>query len=49
MLTESDLLALLDDLLQRISEPSEGLKRAEVAMANPLVQNLMKALSDIGI
>ncbi|NRA66634.1 MAG: CBS domain-containing protein [Pseudobacteriovorax sp.] len=50
LLTQEDLLNLLRDLLEQdhgILEDVEA--KGEIFMANPLVQKVMKTLSDIGI
>jgi len=49
IITESDLLRLLDTLLKR-GEPLENVvERGEALLSNPLLQNVFKALSDSGI
>jgi len=48
ILTETDLLRLLERFIEERGRVNSVVARGEAAVANPLVQNLMKALSDAG-
>jgi CBS domain-containing protein len=49
VITESDLLRLVSSLLEKDHRFSDIWEKGEVALSNPLAQNLMKVLSDAGI
>ncbi len=50
IITETDLLRLMERLLDdHHSKLREIVNRGEVALAHPLVQNVMKALSEAGV
>lgn len=50
ILTETDLLRLLDSFLRQPPRPVDTLvERGEAILASPLLQNLLKALGDAGV
>lgn len=49
IITETDMLRLMEKLLEKRSSLSDAISRGEAAISSPLVQNLMKSLSDAGI